>query len=75
MTVPIIPRQPVKSSSLSSIGYLADHGVLEIEFVNGAVYRYERVEEDVFARLVSAESKGAFFNAEIRSRFTFERIS
>lgn len=74
MTTATITRQPVESSSLSSIGYLADHGVLEIEFVNGSIYRYEAVGHDVYARLASADSKGSFFNREIRPRFRFERV-
>ncbi|MEQ9496292.1 MAG: KTSC domain-containing protein [Deltaproteobacteria bacterium] len=75
VTTTAITRQPVDSSSLSSIGYLEDPGVLEIEFVNGSIYRYEDVGVDVFARLASAESKGAFFNAEIRGRFRFRRAT
>ncbi|MEQ9497519.1 MAG: KTSC domain-containing protein [Deltaproteobacteria bacterium] len=47
----------------------------ELEFVNGSIYRYEDVGVDVFARLASAESKGAFFNAEIRGRFRFRRAT
>lgn len=74
MTNPAITRQPVESSSLSSIGYRADRCVLEIEFVNGSVYRYEAVDTEVYARFAAADSKGRFFNAEIRPRFRFERV-
>jgi hypothetical protein len=35
-----ILRQPVESRALAKIGYSKRHHILEIEFLNGAVYRY-----------------------------------
>ncbi len=35
-----IPRQPVQSTAIAKIGYSKRQHILEIEFVNGAVYRY-----------------------------------
>jgi hypothetical protein len=75
MTVPTIAHQPVESSSLSSIGYLAACGILEIEFVGGAIYRYEGIGQEVYERLVASDSKGSFFNREIRSRYRFKRVA
>ncbi len=41
-----IPRQPVESSAIAKIGYSKRRHILEIEFVNGAVYRYLNVPID-----------------------------
>jgi len=35
-----IPRQPVESSAIAKVGYSKRRHILEIEFVNGTVYRY-----------------------------------
>jgi KTSC domain len=63
-------RQAVSSRAISSIGYQA--GTLEIEFVDGDVYRYFLVPRGLFFEFLQAESKGAFFNDRIRDRFPTE---
>jgi hypothetical protein len=66
-------REPVDSSVLRSVGY--EDGALEIEFVDGDVYRYFAVPAQIYADLIDAESHGAFFNEQVRDRFRFERRS
>ena len=56
-------RDPVGSSSLKSVGY--ENGVLEAEFPNGAVWRYQVTEEE-WAEFQEAESKGRYFQLYIR---------
>ena len=73
MDLPAIDMVEVKSSSLVAVGYDARHELLEVEFRSGAVYRYDRVLLEVYEELVAAESKGAFFNANIRSHYRFVR--
>jgi hypothetical protein len=63
-------RQAVSSRAISSIGYQA--GTLELEFVDGDVYRYFLVPRGLFVEFLQAESKGAFFNERIRDRFPTE---
>jgi KTSC domain len=63
-------RQAVSSRAISSIGYQA--GTLEVEFVDGDVYRYFLVPRALFIEFMQAESKGAFFNDRIRDRFPTE---
>jgi hypothetical protein len=63
-------RQAVSSRAISSIGYQA--GMLEIEFVDGDVYRYFLVPRGLFIEFMQAESKGAFFNERIRDRYPTE---
>ena len=61
-------REPVSSSSIAAIGYDARSEALEVEFVNGRLYRYRSVEAQVHEDFRAAASKGTFFNAQcIRS--------
>ena len=64
-----MPRLPVESSSLASVGYEPGTQRLEVEFRHGAVYAYSEVPQQVFDAFMTAESKGRFFNSEIRDRY------
>ena len=67
-------REPVISTSIASIGYDADDRMLEVEFVNGSIYRYRHVEEDMYDRFLAAPSKGTFFNEHIKDAYLCERV-
>src|SRR5215472_12367144 len=64
-----IPRQPVGSTAIAKVGYSKRRHILEIEFVNGAVYRYLDVEVTVYRDLMSAESKARFYDSNIRKHY------
>ena len=64
----------VISSALVSVKYDAASGDLEIRFVSGRTYRYSNVPADVYEALLNAESKGAFFNAQIRDRYPHREL-
>jgi hypothetical protein len=61
------------SSTIASAGYDADTSTLYVNFVKGTCYRYMNVPEIVFQSLVSAESAGKFFTANIQKSFPYER--
>jgi len=65
-------RVPVESSSIDSVGY--EKNVLEVRFRNGGLYQYFDVPEELVVMLMRAESKGAFFNRNIRARFSSTRL-
>ena len=64
-----IARQRVESSAITAIGYSKRRHILEIEFVNGAIYRYLDVPPPVHRDLMSAESKARFYDSNIRRRY------
>jgi hypothetical protein len=64
-----IPRQEVQSSAIARIGYSKRRHMLEIEFVNGAVYRYFDIPLSVYDDLMSAESKARFYDSNIRKHY------
>jgi hypothetical protein len=65
-------RVPVESSMLDSIGY--EKNVLEVRFCNGGLYQYLDVPESALSELMRAESKGRFFNQNIRGRYPSVRL-
>jgi len=62
------------STSLNAAIYQDQGASLELEFRGGAIYRYIGVPARVYQELLSAESKGRYFNLHIRNRFTYEKI-
>jgi hypothetical protein len=64
-----IPREPVQSSAIAKVGFSKRRHVLEIEFINGAVYRYFDIPLSVHRNLMSAESKARFYDSNIRKHY------
>ena len=64
-----IPRQRVESSAIAAVGYSKRQHILEIEFVNGAIYRYCDVPPVVHRDLMSAVSKTRFYDSNIRRHY------
>ena len=64
-----IPRQPVQSSAIAKVGYSKRRHMLEIEFVNGAVYRYLEVPVTVYRDLMSAASKAQFYDFHVKGHY------
>lgn len=69
-----IPREPVHSTALASVGYSKRLQILELEFANGAVYRYVDVPRSIYHGLMSAESKTRFYHASIKRKFRSTRV-
>ncbi|MGA7732907.1 MAG: KTSC domain-containing protein [Chloroflexia bacterium] len=68
-------RDPVSSSNLRSVGYDPVEKVLEIEFKENRVYQYYDVPEHVYKGLMTAASKGSYFDAHIKYAFQTRRIT
>lgn len=59
-------RLPVMSSDINSVGYDADGQLLEIEFHKGGIYQYFNVPQNVYDGLMAADSKGKYFNLNVK---------
>jgi hypothetical protein len=59
----------VQSSAIAKVGYSRRRHILEIEFANGAVYRYFDISLSVHRDLMSAESKARFYDSNIRKHY------
>src|SRR5438270_4021404 len=62
------------SFAMASAEYDAVSGNLEVRFVNGRTFCYSDVPPDVYRALVNAESKRAFFIAEIRDCYPYREL-
>lgn len=61
----------VISDVIHAVGYDDDTGVLEVIFNNGQIYQYRNVPRDAYEGLMRAESKGRYFQDNIRGEFEF----
>jgi hypothetical protein len=64
-----ISRQRVESTAIAAIGFSKHRHILEIEFVNGAIYRYLDVPPAVHRDLMRAESKARFYDLNIKGHY------
>ena len=69
-----IPRAPVESSAISAVGYSKRLQILEIEFINGAIYRYLAVPRSVYHKLMTSESKARFYDQNIKGSYKSLRV-
>lgn len=67
-------RQLVASSSVAAIGYDEGSATLEVQFLDGAVYQYFNVGNELHTQLMAAPSKGQFVNAYIRNAYPYSRV-
>lgn len=61
-----IKRVPVESSNINSIGFDRKKKTLEVEFKNGAIYRYNPISSLAKTQLMEAKSIGAHFSLYIK---------
>jgi len=69
-----IPHQSVASKGIASVGYSKRLHILEIEFVNGAVYRYLQVAPSVHRDLMAADSKARYYDRNIKGNYPSVRV-
>jgi len=56
----------VESSNLESVGYEDSQNELYVEFKHGGTYKYLNVDKGIYDNLLIAESKGKFFDQNIK---------
>jgi KTSC domain-containing protein len=61
--------QRVQSSTMTFVRYHDDTRELDITFMSGETYRYLNVPLEVYVDFLDAESKGEFFNNNIKNTF------
>jgi len=63
------------SSNLRSFGYEPGSSTLEVEFSNGGKYQYFSVPAHIYTGLMTASSKGSYFESHIKKgSFHFIKI-
>jgi lysyl-tRNA synthetase class 2 len=64
----------VESTAISEIDYDAGRTKLLVRFMSGEAYVYVGVPGEVHRSFVEADSKGRFFQQQIRDRYPFNRL-
>ena len=67
-------RTGVISKNLKSVGHEPLSATLEVEFLDGKVYQYEKVPTSIFKSFLQAASKGTYFAKEIKKKYTSKRV-
>lgn len=67
-------RYSVASSNVASMGYDEDTETLEVEFLNGSIYQYYGVPQNMYQQFVRAGSKGRFLSTYIKNAYPFSRV-
>jgi len=64
----MVPITQIEGSGLlAGAGFEPATGVLRVTFRNGGAYDYQGVTQETYDALMSAESKGKYFGANIRN--------
>jgi hypothetical protein len=69
-----IRREPLASTALATAGYSKRLHIMEIEFCNGAIYRYLDVPAAVYRDFMSAESKAQYYDWNIKGHYQALRL-
>jgi uncharacterized protein (DUF2164 family) len=59
---------------MTRVQYHEDTRELDIVFATGKIYRYLDVPPEIYVGLLDAESKGEFFNEEIKDVFAYGEV-
>lgn len=68
-------RLPLESTLLAWASYDPFSCHLEIQFRSGERYLYFQLPPTCYQQLLQADSKGAYFNHNIRNRFPYQHLS
>ena len=74
MSRPPAHASVLASSVLAAMTYSLD-ATLDLVFRSGRIYRYFAVPPPIVDGLIAAESKGAYFNRYVRTRFRYQRLT
>jgi hypothetical protein len=64
----------VESAAIQAIDYDPDHEKLFVRFTSGERYLYVGVPGEICRSFLDADSKGRFFQAEIRDQYPYNRL-
>lgn len=64
----------VDSTAISSIGYNNGAGRLEVTFQSGRSYAYYNVSRQRYQAFCNADSKGRYFNKNIRNGYAYAKL-
>lgn len=70
-----ISFKEVESSNVKSVGYDPETQGLYITFKSNEIYIYQDVPQKTYDDFMEAPSFGKFLNANIKNKFSFEKVA
>lgn len=70
-----IKLEKVISSTIEGIGYDNIYNILYIQFKTKAIYCYFNVSDYIYNSFLSSQSKGKFFECNIKTNYSYEKVS
>jgi len=67
-------NQMVLSREIEWIGYEEKSGMLQVEFIAGGIYQYDKVPQKVYEEFLNADSHGCYFEEHIKGKFSYKKI-
>ncbi|SLM62934.1 MULTISPECIES: KTSC domain-containing protein [Dickeya] len=67
-------RKRVSSTELFSVGYDAQNSTLEVELLNGSLYRYKNVALMIYEELMASNAKARYYARYIRNSFPYDKV-
>ena len=67
-------NQMVLSREIEWIGYDHKRNMLQVEFIAGGIYQYDRVPEGVYLDFLEAPSHGRFFENQIKGNYQYRKL-
>jgi hypothetical protein len=71
----IMQRVQIESTLLKFVRYDPKKRQLDVELRSGELYRYFNVPSSCYLELLEAESKGTYYNRNIRKSFPYQNLS
>lgn len=65
----------VQSRALRAVAYDRGARTLTVKFVSAEVYEYFEVPASIYDDLMAADSKGTYFQRNIRDQFAYRKLS
>jgi hypothetical protein len=69
-----VPTSPINSTNIGRLGYMETAEVLAVTFKSGASYLYAEFPKALYLAFLRSTSKGKFFAAEIKDKYTFVQV-
>ena len=69
-----LKHKPVQSSNIDSVGYDPEKKILELRFKGGGLYAYKGVPQTEHDGLMTSDSIGSYFHANIKNAYKFEKL-
>jgi len=71
----VLKKIPIASGHILNVSYDPEVHAMFVEFQNGSRYKYEKVDNAVFAAFMDAPSKGNYLHKVIRQVCPCEKLS